>query len=112
MKKILILGCLILLNILSYSQTLASYYGKNLHGKRTASGEIFSIYKYTAAHKTLKFGSRVLVTNLDNNKQIIVTINDRGPFHKDRELDLSEIAFKALSDLKKGVIRIKYEILE
>ncbi len=67
----------------------ASFYGKEFHGRKTASGEIFDMYKLTAAHKTLPFGSRVRVTNLENGRSVVVRINDRGPFKKGRIIDLS-----------------------
>src|SRR4030042_5130332 len=66
----------------------ASWYGKKFHGNKTASGELYDMFKYTAAHKTLPLGTIVEVTNLENGKKVKVTINDRAPFVKDRILDL------------------------
>ena len=77
---------------------IASHYGKGdgLHGKKTANGEKFNTYALTAAHRTLPFGTKVKVTNLDNKKTVIVTINDRGPFVRGRIIDLSKAAAKAI----------------
>ncbi|GAB4329220.1 MAG: hypothetical protein Kow0037_04170 [Calditrichia bacterium] len=91
---------------------LASYYGKDFHGKPTASGEIFDMYALTAAHKTLPLGTICRVTNLANHKSVIVKINDRGPFVPGRILDLSYGAAQKLNALADGVIRVKIEILE
>lgn len=68
---------------------MASYYGKEFHGRKTASGEIYDMYKLTAAHRTLPFGTRVKVINLENGRSVVVRINDRGPFEKGRIIDLS-----------------------
>lgn len=85
----------------------ASYYGKRFQGKPTASGEPFDQHALTAAHKTLSFGSICRVTNLANNKQVEVRINDRGPFVKGRIIDLSYAAAKRLDGIKVGVITVK-----
>lgn len=90
----------------------ASYYHDKFNGKITASGEVFSNEKLTAAHRTLKFGTKVKVTNLRTNKSIIVTINDRGPFHSSRALDLSKAAFDEIGNIDRGVMPIEYEIIE
>ena len=112
MKKLLLI---LLLGIFSnseiYKETIASFYGVEHHGKKTASGEIFNMYDFTAAHKTLKFGTKVKVTNLKNNKSVIVRINDRGPFIKNRDLDLSFAAFKEIENIKTGKIKVTYQIL-
>lgn len=71
---------------------MASWYGGKFHGRTTASGEVYNMYSLTAAHKTMKFGTKVKVTNLSNNKSVIVRINDRGPFIKGRVIDLSKKA--------------------
>lgn len=71
---------------------MASWYGGKFHGRTTASGEVYNMYSLTAAHKTMKFGTKVKVTNLSNNKSVIVKINDRGPFIKGRVIDLSKKA--------------------
>ena len=96
-------------NIVIYGK--ASYYAEKFHGNPTASGEIFDMNGLTAAHKTLPFGTICRVTNLDNNKQVVVKINDRGPFIKNRILDLSKGAARKLDSIKSGVIDVKIEIL-
>ena len=90
---------------------LASWYGARHHGKRTASGEIFDQNKFTAAHRTLPWGSMVKVTNLDNGKSVEVRINDRGPFKKGRIIDISRAAASALGMLKSGVNPVRMELL-
>ena len=91
----------------------ASYYHDKFNGRKTASGAIFSNYKFTAAHRSLPFGTEVKVTNRTNGKSVIVTINDRGPFTKDREIDLSKKAFMEISEHKnQGVLQVDIEILK
>ena len=90
----------------------ASYYGDSFKGKRTASGEIYNPRKLTAAHRTLPFGTRVRVTNLFNDKSVIVRINDRGPFIKSRIIDLSRAAAEKLDMIDNGVIEVLIEIIE
>ncbi len=95
------------------SNVEASYYADKFNGKKTASGEKFSNNKLTAAHKTLPFGTKIKVTNLANNKSVIVEINDRGPHTKKRELDLSKRAFMEITDNKNhGTLRISIQILK
>jgi rare lipoprotein A len=89
----------------------ASWYGQKFHGHTTANGEIFDMFALTAAHKTLPLPSFLRVTNLENNKSTTVRVNDRGPFHGDRILDLSYGAAKKLDFHSKGVTRIKVEII-
>jgi len=84
----------------------ATYYGPGFHGKKTASGEVFDQYALTAAHRTLPFGTRVLVTNPANGKHVVVRINDRGPFTK-AIIDLSYGAAKAIGLLKTGRVKIQ-----
>jgi rare lipoprotein A len=81
---------------------IASWYGTKFHGRRTSSGEPYDMYAMTAAHKTLPLPSYVEVTNLDNGKKIIVRVNDRGPFHEDRLIDLSYSAATKLDIVSKG----------
>jgi rare lipoprotein A len=81
---------------------VASWYGKKFHGQKTSSGELYDMYKITAAHPTLPIPSYARVTNVDNGKQIIVRINDRGPFHSNRIIDLSYTAALKLGYLGKG----------
>lgn len=91
----------------------ASYYSDKLNGRRTASGQIFNNSKYTAAHKTLKFGTKVKVTNTVNDKWVIVTINDRGPFTKGREIDLTKKAFMEIAKNKqRGGLIVNLEIIK
>ncbi|TRX00771.1 septal ring lytic transglycosylase RlpA family protein [Candidatus Methylobacter oryzae] len=90
-------------------QGVASWYGPEFHGKKTASGEIYDMYAMTAAHKTLPISSYARVTNLENQRSVIVRINDRGPFHGDRVMDLSYAAAQKL-DLEEsgtGAVEIK-----
>ena len=90
---------------------IASWYGPKFHGKITANGEIFNQYKLTAAHKTLPIPSAVKVTNLKNNKSLIVRINDRGPFVNDRIIDLSYQSAKKLNLLKSGTGFVRVKLL-
>ena len=87
----------------------ASWYGPKFHGKLTANGEIYDQMALTAAHKTLKFGTLLKVTNPKNGRAVIVRINDRGPYVVGRDLDLSKGAAIELGMLKKGVVKVKIE---
>ena len=94
----------------NYRETgMAAWYGKELHGKQTANGDVFDMYGLSAAHRTLPLGTVVHVTNLDNSKSITVRINDRGPFLKSRSLDLSYGAAKELGFAAQGTARVKIE---
>lgn len=90
---------------------IASWYGPGFHGKPTASGVIYDQNDLTAAHQTLPLGSRVLVTNLQNGKAIEVTINDRGPFVKDRIIDLSYAAGTALGMITPGTVPVHVDVI-
>ncbi|MGV3526821.1 MAG: septal ring lytic transglycosylase RlpA family protein [Candidatus Sericytochromatia bacterium] len=90
---------------------MASWYGGFFHGRRTANGERYNVHQYTAAHKKLPFGSRVLVTNLNTKQSVIVKINDRGPFVSERIIDLSPAAFKHIGYLGQGVLKVKITVL-
>ncbi len=90
---------------------IASWYGPNFHGKKTASGEIYNMFDFTAAHKYLPFNTLVRVRNLSNNKSVIVRINDRGPFVKNRIIDLSYAAAKKIDLIKTGTAFVEVEIL-
>ena len=90
----------------------ASYYAKCMQGRRTASGETCDLCKYTAAHRTLPFGTMVRVTMLQNNKSVIVKVNDRGPHVKSRVIDLSLAAAKQLGLLGPGIAKVKVERVE
>ena len=88
-------------------QGVASWYGKKFHGRKTANGEVYDMYAMTAAHKTLPIPSYVQVTNLNNQRSIIVRINDRGPFHKNRIIDLSYAAAVKLGIQQAGTGFVK-----
>lgn len=87
----------------------ASWYGSKFHGKQTANGEIYDLYGMTAAHKTLPLPSYVKVTNSHNGKSVVLRVNDRGPFHGDRVIDLSYAAAVKLGFAKKGVTDVLIE---
>lgn len=90
-----------------------SYYADKFNGRKTASGERFSNRKLTAAHRKLAFGTRLKVTNIANQKSVIVIVNDRGPFKKNRELDLSKEAFMQITDNKNhGTLQVSIEIIK
>ena len=86
---------------------LASYYADGYEGKTTANGEIYRQGKITAAHKTLPFGTKVEVTNLSNNKSVVVRINDRGPFIRGRIIDLTKAAAREIDMVGAGVAKVK-----
>jgi rare lipoprotein A (peptidoglycan hydrolase) len=90
---------------------LASYYGPEFNHRRTASGERFDPKGLTAAHRTLPFGTRVRVTNLENGRRVVVRINDRGPFRKGRVLDLSPAAARRLGFTAQGIARVRLDVL-
>lgn len=90
----------------------ASYYHDKFNGKKTANGEVFSNNELTAANKTLPFGTKVKITNIKTGKNVIVRINDRGPFVKNRAFDLSKAAFTEIADIRSGIIPIRYEIVD
>ncbi len=97
----------------NYEETgMASWYGSNFSGNKTASGESYNIESMTAAHRKLPLSSLVRVTNLKNNKSVIVRINDRGPFSNNRIIDVSEKAAEALDFKEFGVAKVKIELLE
>ena len=90
----------------------ASFYGSEFNGRKTANGEIYDESVLTAAHRTLPFGTFLSVTNTRNNRSVIVRINDRGPFHPNRILDISKLAAEELDMIKYGVAEIEAEILD
>ncbi len=97
----------------SYSETgLASWYGPGFHGKRTANGERFNQNELTAAHRTLPMPSIVRVTNLENGRSAVLRINDRGPFSKNRIIDVSKRGAELLGFKAKGVAKVRVDILE
>lgn len=87
----------------------ASWYGPKFHGRITANGELFDQMAYTAAHKKLKFGTLLRITNPRNHKSVVVRINDRGPYISGRQLDLSRAAAMDLGMIKRGVQKLKVE---
>lgn len=90
----------------------ASWYGKKFHGRRTSSGETYDMFKMTAAHKHLPLPTFVQVTNLDNGRQVVVKVNDRGPFHGDRIIDLSYAAATKLGMARQGVGRVEVRAVD
>lgn len=98
-----------IINYVYKGEMRASWYGPNFHGNETANGEIYDQEAFTAAHRYFRFGTLLRLTNPENGKQIIVRINDRGPFLKYRQLDLSKAAARELGTLTKGVSKIKVE---
>jgi rare lipoprotein A len=91
---------------------IASWYGHPYHGRAAASGEIYDMEKFTAAHRTLPFGTLVRVINLDNEKSVEVRINDRGPFAGDRIIDLSHAAAQAIGLIGPGTARVRLEVTQ
>lgn len=89
----------------------ASWYGRQFHGRRTASGEIFNMNHMTAAHRILPLGTMILVKNIENGKVVKVKVNDRGPFHDERVLDLSYAAAKAVGVDKAGIALVEITAL-
>ncbi len=95
-----------------YDETgTASFYGSRHHGKRTASGEPFDQHALTAAHRSLPFGTRVQVTNLKNQRSVVVRINDRGPHTRGRLIDLSRAAAQRLDMIRSGTARVRVQSL-
>ncbi len=90
----------------------SSYYADKFHGRKTANGEIFDMYKKTAAHKSLPFNTMLEVTNLENNQSVIVRVNDRGPYKKGRILDISYGAAREIHMISSGVVRVRIKILK
>ena len=89
----------------------ASYYGERFRGRRTASGARFNPDALTAAHRTLPFGTRLRVTNVRNGRSVIVRVNDRGPFHGARIIDLSKAAARRIGMVQSGTARVRIERL-
>lgn len=92
-------------------QGIASYYGTKFHGRRTSNQEVYDMYAFTAAHKTLPLPSYALVTNLDNGRRVVVRVNDRGPFHEGRIIDLSYAAAVRLGLDRTGTARVEVRAL-
>ncbi len=95
-----------------FSQTgTASWYGKPFHGRKTSNGETYNMYSRTAAHKTLPMNTHLLVENLDNGTEMVVRINDRGPFVRGRIIDMSYTGAKELGIVKRGTARVRISAL-
>ena len=90
---------------------VASWYGADFHGKSTSSGEVYDMYQLTCAHQTLPLGTMVMVTNLENGKSLELKVNDRGPFVKDRVIDVSYAAARMLGMWEKGTASVKVEVI-
>ena len=90
---------------------IASWYGGKFHGRTTASGERYDMNKMTAAHKKLPFGSMVKVTNMDNGRQVVVRITDRGPFVHGRIIDISKAAAKKIDMIQAGTARVRIQVI-
>ncbi len=90
---------------------IASWYGDEYQGRRTASGEAFNQYALTAAHRTLPFGTIVLVKNLRNGREVKVRINDRGPFKGNRIIDLSMSAAREIDMIAEGIVPVRIEVI-
>jgi|SRR5687767_6486338 len=93
-------------------QGRASWYGEPHHGRVTASGEVFDMHRFTAAHRTLPLGTRLLVTNVANGRSVVVRVNDRGPYRGNRILDLSYAAARALQAVEAGVIDVRLALAD
>jgi len=108
-KTSLILICLLsTASLFSYQEEgIASWYGGKFQGRKTANGEVFDTNELTAAHKTLPFGTLVMVENLDNGKTVILRINDRGPYVGDRIIDLSRKGAETLNMIESGTARVR-----
>jgi len=91
---------------------MASYYARKFQHRKTASGELLNNNSMTAAHKTLPFGTEVIVKNLNNGKSVKVRINDRGPFIKGRIIDLTRAAFSQIANLDKGIEKVEIRVVK
>ncbi len=91
---------------------IASWYGEDFHGKPTSSGEIYNMYDLTAAHKLMPLGTVAKITNLDNDRSVVVKINDRGPFIDGRIIDLSYSAATEIGMMEKGLSRVEIKVLK
>jgi rare lipoprotein A (peptidoglycan hydrolase) len=96
----------------AYQVGVASYYGEKFHGRKTANGEVFNMYKLTAAHRVLPLGTKIKVTHMSNGHSVVVKVNDRGPFIEGRVLDLSFAAALELEMVSAGTAEVMIEIVE
>jgi len=90
----------------------ATWYGGRFHGRKTASGERFDKNDFTCAHRTLAFGTVVRVTNLETDRQVLVRVNDRGPYGKGRIVDVSEAAARKLGMIHRGVVKVRLDVMK
>lgn len=95
-----------------YERGIASWYGEDFHGKKTSNGETYDMYGRTCAHKTLPLGTRLRITNLDNNREVLARVNDRGPFVDGRVVDLTYTLAKELGMAEKGISHVLLEALD
>ncbi len=100
-----------IVNVGDIASGIASWYGPDFHGKKTSNGEIYNMYAMTAAHKTLPMNTVVRVTNLSNSKEVVVRINDRGPFVQNRIIDLSKSAASKINMIATGTAPVKVEVI-
>lgn len=114
LKKLLTMFAIMLFTLTFSQQTgKASYYGSQHHGKRTASGQVFDMNGFTTASNTHPLGTKLRVTNVKNNKSVVVIVNDRGGFSKyGRLLDLSKGAFSQIANVSQGIITVMVEVLD
>lgn len=89
----------------------ASWYGSSFHGRKTASGESYDMHEFTGAHKDLPFGTLIKVRNLRNGKEVVVRVNDRGPYVKSRIVDLSRAAASVLGIVSRGTARVSIQVI-
>ncbi len=112
----ILFGILFLINPSAFAQNpaqgLGTYYADKYHGRPTASGELYDKFKFTAAHKTLAFGTLVRVTRLDNGRAVVVKINDRGPFSQGRIIDVSRVAAESLDMIRTGETQVRIEVVQ
>ncbi|EXJ15031.1 septal ring lytic transglycosylase RlpA family protein [Imhoffiella purpurea] len=99
-------------NVGQVQKGIASYYHDSLHGRRTASGQVYNKNRLSAAHKTLPLGTKVRVTDTRTGRSILVKVNDRGPFVKGRIIDLSRKAARELGIIKKGVAKVELKVVK
>ncbi len=95
-----------------FQEGICSFYAEYFHGRLTANGEHFNMHALTAAHLSLPFGTRIRVTNLNNHHSVVVRVNDRGPYWKNRVLDVSKEAARQLGMMESGIARVKIEIVK
>ncbi len=113
--KIMVFLILLMVPLFAFAapeEGVASYYADSLQGNLTASEETYDKDALTAAHRTLPFGTRVKVSNLDNGRSVVVIINDRGPYSQNRLIDVSRAAARQLGLIDSGMAKVKIEVLE